>query len=293
MSQKEIILEFREKKQTYKIVVGFLLFAVLVLSIGASVKNLELPYILIGIFIIVIFANIFALTYWTCPNCNKYLGGSLDITECKNCGVSFLVENNSSLKVNTNFTKEISTKKLQQSYTHYLKKSIPDYSKYSIYNLVDVYTRIDRKTNTDEIKVIEEQIRYRLNIDPLVDLSEARIQKQFLEILNNEKPLVGQSKEDYEISRILSRLQLVVLFIAVVLMVIYFSGYKNEIIINLGLGFMLFVFLTEFINSFYSDQINIGASSIEYNKSPILFRIFQFLTISLTIIGFTALLVNL
>ncbi len=224
-----------------------------------------------------------------------YLGGTLDIQSCKNCGVSFIrikKENKNQKTYYIQFENEIyQTDISEEKYQN--KKYIPDYSKYDLFNLVDVYTRIDHKKNLEEIKLVEQQLRYKLNIDPLINLSDQKIQELFTEILINNKPLSKQEKENKEISSGLVKIQLSVLFVSLLLLLLEKFGYENEIFINLGIGLMSIVFLIEFINSFYTNEINLGASSIMLKRTPILFRFFQFFAILLFAICFTLLIKNI
>lgn len=63
-----------------------------------------------------------------------------------------------------------------------------DYSKYSNYELVELYYRIDRDRDKDDVIKFENQIRQRFSIDSSQDLKNPKIQKIFKQILYDEDP---------------------------------------------------------------------------------------------------------
>ena len=63
-----------------------------------------------------------------------------------------------------------------------------DYSKYSNFQLVDVYRRIDKKNNVANYAKLVSQIRHNLNIEASRELNDPEIKKIFDQILYDEDP---------------------------------------------------------------------------------------------------------
>jgi hypothetical protein len=63
-----------------------------------------------------------------------------------------------------------------------------DYSKYSNYELVELYYRIDKKRNADNIILLERQIRENLQIPHSKNLNDPDIQQIFKNILYDDDP---------------------------------------------------------------------------------------------------------
>ena len=60
---------------------------------------------------------------------------------------------------------------------------IPDYSKYNTNELIDVYNRIDKTNNPKRTKAIEEELRKKLNIDPILNFNDETVKKKLNNIL--------------------------------------------------------------------------------------------------------------
>ncbi|MFA6980903.1 MAG: hypothetical protein WC209_16385 [Ignavibacteriaceae bacterium] len=71
---------------------------------------------------------------------------------------------------------------------------IPDYERYTIAELVDVFNRIDKINNPKRAKAIEEQLRAKLKIDPMMSFNDETVKQKlngYLEnytVIKSEKP---------------------------------------------------------------------------------------------------------
>ena len=132
---------------------------------------------------------------------------------------------------------------------------IPDYKSYDIYNLVEIYRRIDHKTNQRKIKLIEEQIRIKLNIDSMTELNNPNVQKQFDKILLYDKPIVGQEKQDSEGLKILRIIQISMLVFGFILQISVHLGKDNNLLIGLSFMFLCIFFLIAIYEGFKYDEV--------------------------------------
>jgi hypothetical protein len=60
---------------------------------------------------------------------------------------------------------------------------IPDYSKYNTNELIDVYNRIDKVNNPKRTKAIEEELRKKLNIDPILNFNDETVKQKLKNVL--------------------------------------------------------------------------------------------------------------
>jgi len=280
MNSEEIISEFRKKNRVTTII-GYIYIILILLGIIVwQIYNIQLSYVIIALVGIVIPLNIFFFTYWTCPNCKSYLGGSENIEECPNCHFRFEKSNNT-LRIdqpNNYKTTEINSSSINANVENIV--TFPEYTKYNTYRLVEIYQRIDHRRNPKKIKIIEDIVRQRLSIDPLIDLDSSDIKKQFSTILEDEKPKTINEIENSEISKILGWFQIVLIIGIIITLLLIILGKKNNITLNVMMLLLAVILFIEFIKGFYSDDIlTLWRSTVNLKESPVLFRLNQSLLI--------------
>lgn len=154
-------------------------------------------------------------------------------------------------------------------------KFIPDYSKYSTYQLVDVFTRIDKRRYPENVKLLSEQIHIKLNIDQIVDLESKVIQKKFKKILKEQDPQILEEKENFAFGKKLSTFNIILFLISLAFYYLYRETH-NSILMRIFLGIMTLGFVFEITQSFFTNEINLRVT-INKRDKPITFRIAQFM----------------
>jgi hypothetical protein len=91
VAASEMSMEYWRRRRRFQIVVlsltaGIALVCLLVVKSGAIVPGLSVA---LGVLIWFCAANIFALKYWTCPNCHVGFGRGHRAGRCDYCGISF------------------------------------------------------------------------------------------------------------------------------------------------------------------------------------------------------------
>ncbi|MBU0561235.1 MAG: hypothetical protein KJ799_04935 [Bacteroidetes bacterium] len=167
---------------------------------------------------------------------------------------------------------------------------IPDYKNYDIYALVDLHRRIDHKVNKHKINLIEEQIRIKLNIDPLTDLSNPIIQKKFDKMLLNDKPIIGPEKQELESLNVLTFVQMAMVLFMFIILIAFLNGKDSNILTVLGILFGSIIFLIEIYKGFAFDEIFslLFGKTLTKRDNPIAIGIQQiayFLLMAIIIIG--------
>jgi hypothetical protein len=276
MDSEEIISEFRKKNKVTTII-GYTYIVVICIGfILWQIYDLPLSYVIVTFLGIIIPLNIFFFTYWVCPNCKSYLGGSENIEECPNCHFRFEKTTNSQkVHHSINYINNGKDNVRTNTYVENIA-TFPDYKKYNTYNLVEIYQRIDHYRNAKKIKIIENLIRERLNIDPLVSLDSSDIQKKFSTILEGDKPKTIRETENSEISKMLGWFQIALLIGVILSLALKFLDFKKDIVLNIVLVLFAVISFIEFIKGFYSDEIlTIWRSTVNFKESPILFKFNQ------------------
>lgn len=277
MNKNEIIKLLNINKRIIKIGIILLSLLTLLFIFYYVINAKPKAFLFLGILILGNLSSILFYIFWRCPECKAFLGGSFGIINCPKCKCSFIDESPlPSYQIpETSNEKQNSIYKSTEVFEEYPDK-FPNYAEYDIYNLVEVYKRINHHRSKKRVSVIEEQIRNKLNIDPLVSLSNPEIELLFTDILKNKKPLSPDEEENQDISKIFDRIQLFFIIVAIVMLILFKAGYTNEIIMKLGFGLFAISFLSNFIASFYSKSVySIWRQTFSYNEKPGLFRLNQ------------------
>lgn len=173
-------------------------------------------------------------------------------------------------------------------------KYIPNYSKYSLYGLVDVYRRIDRQRNPENVKLIEEQIRIKMNLPGSTDLNDEGIQKQFDEIISENNPVSVKKRENEETSDTIKMVEYACIIAGIVIMVIALRFETlNEKFGLLGFGLMGMGLAAELLQSIFTNEISLKGSTFTKSEQPFMFGCSQFMIAVLIIIIFLAILRNM
>lgn len=170
-------------------------------------------------------------------------------------------------------------------------KYIPNYEKYSLYELVDVYRRIDRQRNPENVMLIEEQIRIKMNLPASSDLSDKGIQNQFDEIISENNPISRKKRENEEIVGYIKTVEYACIIAGIIIMVIALSKKNlNENITWLGFGLMGMGLAAELLQSIFTEEISLKGSTFTKSDQPFMFGCAQFMIVGLIVLIFLAFL---
>jgi hypothetical protein len=151
---------------------------------------------------------------------------------------------------------------------------IPDYSRYSVRQLVDVYQRIEKEKYPNKVKIIKEQIHTKLNLDKSIDIDSVEFQKLFESILSEGFPLKAPKIKNVALGEKIDKVGWIFLGLSIIFFVTD-TQFKNS---NLGILGMLFftLFITaNAIQSYFTGVIHIKVISIKECEKPTQFAIFQ------------------
>lgn len=173
-------------------------------------------------------------------------------------------------------------------------KYIPDYAKYSLYGLVDVYRRIDRQRNPENVKLIEEQIRIKMNLPASCDLNDEGIQNQFDEIISENNPVSVKKRENEETADTIKMVELACIIFGFIIIAIALRMENiNEKFGLLGIALMGVGFGAELLQSIFTNEISLKESTFTKSEQPFMFGCSQFMIAVLLIIIFLAILRNM
>lgn len=162
MTEEEIQPIFKKRKRNFLIVVIMFGISAILFYAYLEINGLGKYYLLVGIIVLQIFIYLFHIIYWKCPNCNTILRAAIEIEKCPNCERNLVpVEN--AVTGKSAQKKEIATIETLPNIDQIENRPpFPNYEEYNIYDLVEIYQRIDHQRNKKERIIIEEHIRKNL-----------------------------------------------------------------------------------------------------------------------------------
>jgi hypothetical protein len=166
---------------------------------------------------------------------------------------------------------------------------IPDYSKYSVRQLVDVYQRIERDKYPQKVQIIKEHLYSKLSIDSSTDINSYEIQNLFKRILEEDYPFKSPKTKNLDLGKKIDNAAWIFFVVAIV----FFLLDKQFNIPNLGLlGILFFIFFVtaNVVQSYFTGVIHIKIISIKESEKPTQFAIFQAMFFFMALIGFFAII---
>ncbi len=146
------------------------------------------------------------------------------------------------------------------------KKYIPDYSKYSAYQLVDIYFRIDREMNPENFALIKKEIKSKLGLPDNADLDTPAIQNKLNKILE-----MGEANKQNGNKRYwLDSIPLYLSFLILILLALF--SVSSGIILALMVATYT---ISALMISFLTDRICFERFTISKEDKPYLFEILQ------------------
>jgi len=159
-----------------------------------------------------------------------------------------------------------------------------DYSKYSNYELVELYYRIDRKRNADNIIHLEKQIKQNLNIKSSKKLSDPEVQEIFKRILYEEDPKNYDkfiNTSFYKSSN--KQIEYLSYFSIIVFILSYFF---NLVPLHIPILFISVVGYISFIYSIRNKAMIFRGITLIEEREPYKFMFYQMIILSFSTIGF-------
>jgi hypothetical protein len=177
-----------------------------------------------------------------------------------------------------------SIKKIYQSIVT-TSEFIPDYKKYTTFQLFEVYRRMDRNDHPERLKAIENEIKNRMDLPEETDLSE---KLDIYELDNIYKNYFEKEKREERIKKD-SRYLYVILNVSLILsLVSFYSGFikkdlgSSPLIVKMLI--VVFIVLTAigWISNLAKEQIEVRGIRIKKTENPRLF--YSYIIISLVVI---------
>lgn len=151
---------------------------------------------------------------------------------------------------------------------------IPDYSKYSLPQLIDVYKRIENEKYPEKVKIIKDEIILKLNLGRDIDFDSYETQRLFDKILAEGYPFKPKKIKNVALGKKIDSVGWIILYISILLFIIN-EKYKSEYVSSFAmLGTSLFL-AANVIQSYYTEIIHIKFISIKKSDSPGNFLSFQ------------------
>jgi hypothetical protein len=162
---------------------------------------------------------------------------------------------------------------------------IPDYSKYSVRQLVDVYQRIERDKYPEKVKSITDQLYSKLNLDRSTDINSYEIQNLFKRVLEEGYPFKSSKTKNLALGKKIDNAAWIFFLVAIVFLLLD----KQFNIPNFGLlGIVFFIYFlsANVLQSYFTGVIHIKIISIKESEKPTQFAIFQAMFFFMALIGF-------
>jgi hypothetical protein len=161
---------------------------------------------------------------------------------------------------------------------------IPDYSKYSIPELVDVYQRIQKEKYPEKVNELRKQICSKLNLENSIDLNSLEIQELFERIDKEGYPFKASKIKNEALGKTINKLGWI--FIGLAFLFLILDRLNNNSVLTLwGISFFILFMVSNVIQSYFTGEINIQIFAIKESENPTLFTIFQAIFFFIALIG--------
>lgn len=130
----DVIDIFKKKKRVYfAVLMSSLIFFLLYFSFWYE-KDFGISLLILGTIALALFINIYRFSNWRCPNCNAFLGSSLNVDHCHNCNCGFSEDNNYGFERPYLRQKSIQSEKTVLATQIKVPRIIRSQEKYEVYN---------------------------------------------------------------------------------------------------------------------------------------------------------------